>query len=540
MERVGCGVVQAVAGAMKDLLFPLLVVLVPALAAAQQWTVYGGDLASTRFSPLDQINASNVNRLVVKWMFHTGVPGVFEATPLFEDGVLYFTGPSGYAWALDARTGRSLWQYERAIPAKIGLCCGPVNRGFALAGNRLFLVTIDAHVEALDKKTGQLLWDKVLADYKQGYSATAAPLVVKDKVIVGMAGAEFANRGFVDAYSFTGERLWRLWTIPAPGEPGSETWKDGGDAWKRGGGSTWVTGSYDADLNLLYWGTGNPGPDLNRGVRPGDNLYSNSLLAIDPDTGKLKWHFQFTPHDTHDWDGVNEPVLADIEVSGARRKALLHADRNGFFYALDRANGTFIYGFPYIEQTWAKGLDASGRPIPIPGLDPTKEGTVVCPGLGGGKNWNPMAYNPQTHLVYVPSFESCEKFSVDELLEPRPFLMWMGSVHEAAGATPAWSALRAFDANTGKRIWEFKATTAGRDAALATAGDLVFSGDAEGYFTALHARTGKVLWRLPTGILGGEPGRGIAAPAVTYLLDGKQQVAVVAGSSMFAFQLIER
>jgi alcohol dehydrogenase (cytochrome c) len=511
----------------------------PFSSAAQDWKTYGGDLASTRFSPLRQINASNVDRLVVNWVFQTGVPGKYEATPLYEDGILYFTGPAGWAWAVDARTGRTLWQWERPIPSKLGLCCGPVNRGFALAGNRLFTVTIDAHVITLDKRTGQLIRDVAMADYKQGYSATAAPLLVKDKIIVGMAGAEFANRGFIDAYSITtGERVWRFWTIPAPGEPGSESWQDGKDAWKRGGGSTWVTGSYDPELNLVYWGTGNPAPDLNRAPRPGDNLYSNSMVALDADTGKLKWYFQFTPHDTHDWDGVSEPVLADLTIDGKPRKVLLQADRNGFFYALDRVTGEFIYGFPFVHQTWAKGLDAKGRPIVNPGLDPTRDGMVVCPSLGGGKNWNHMAYNPETGMAYVPSAEGCEKFFIDDLPEPEPMRMWMGSIHESDTATPQWGALRAFDAKTGKLAWEFKTMTPERGSALTTGGNLVFIGDSQGYFIAFDARDGKVLWKMQTGAGAGRGG-GVSAPAITYMLDGKQQVAVIAGTSLFTFQLHE-
>jgi|SRR5579884_278044 len=508
-------------------------------SAAQEWKIYGGDLSSTRFSPLNQINTSNVNRLTVNWVFQTGVPGKFEATPLFENGILYFTGPGGYAWAVDARTGRVLWNFERPIPSKIGLCCGPVNRGFALAGNRLITVTIDAHVIALDKRTGALLWDTTMADYTKGYSATAAPLLVKDKVIVGMAGAEFANRGFIDAYSVaTGERAWRFWTIPSPGEPGSETWKDGKNFWQFGGGSTWGTGSYDPELNLVYWGTGNPGPDLNSDVRPGDNLYTNSMVALDADTGKLKWHFQFTPHDTHDWDSISEPILADVNINGTPRKVLLQANRNGFFYALDRTNGRFIYGFPYVHQTWAKGLDQNGRPIVVPGMEPTKEGKVVCPSLGGGKNWNHAAYNPQTGLMYVPSAEGCEKFFIDDLPEPEPFRMWMGSIHETIGTTPQWGAVRAYDVRTGKLAWEFKTITPERGSALTTGGNLLFIGDSQGYFTAFDATNGKVLWKINTGSGSGRGG-GVSAPAITYMLDGKQQIAVIAGQSLFAFQLLE-
>ena len=284
---------------MPRSLFLLVCLSIPWRLGAQEWTVYGGNAASTRFSPLKQINSANVGRLAVNWALQTGVPGKYETTPLFENGILYFTGPSGHAWGIDARTGRTLWHFARPIPKKMGICCGPVNRGFALAGNRLFLVTVDAHVIALDKRTGQLLWDTIMDDYKKGYSATGAPLLVKDKIVVGMAGGDYANRGFLDAYSLsTGERMWRIWTTPGPGEPGSETWQDKKNLWQSGGGSTWVTGSYDPQLNLVYWGTGNPGPDLIGDVRPGDNLYTNSMLAVDADSGKLKWHFQFTPHDT--------------------------------------------------------------------------------------------------------------------------------------------------------------------------------------------------------------------------------------------------
>jgi alcohol dehydrogenase (cytochrome c) len=522
---------------MPHSLFLLACLSIPWSLGAQEWTVYGGDAASTRFSPLKQIDSANVGRLAVSWVLQTGVPGKYETTPLFENGILYFTGPSGHAWGIDARTGRTLWHFSRAIPKKMGICCGPVNRGFALAGNRLFLVTVDAHVIALDKRTGQLLWDTIMDDYKKGYSATGAPLLVKDKIVVGMAGGDYANRGFLDAYSLsTGERIWRIWTTPGPGEPGSETWQDKKNLWQSGGGSTWVTGSYDPQLNLVYWGTGNPGPDLIGDVRPGDNLYTNSMLAVDADSGKLKWFFQFTPHDTHDWDAVSEPILADVEIGGAARKILLQANRNGFLYALDRATGKFIYGVPFVHQTWAKGLDAAGRPILVPGMDPTTEGKIVCPSLSGGKNWNHAAYNPDTGLIYVPSSEGCEKFMIDNKVpEPDPLRIWLGSYHETSPETPQWGAVRAFDARDGKLVWEFKTLSPQHGSMLTTAGDLVFIGDTQGYFTAFHGRTGKVLWKMNTGAAG----QGISAPAITYLLDGKQQVAVVAGTSLYTFQLIE-
>ncbi len=511
-----------------------------AYAQQGEWKTYANDDSATRFSPLKQINASNVNRLTVNWVMQTGVPGKYETTSLFENGILYSTGPSGHAWAIDARTGRALWHFDRALPTRgLGVCCGPLNRGFALAGDRLFMSTVDAHLLALDKKTGTMLWDSTTADYKQGYSATAAPLIVKDKVIVGMAGAEFAIRGFVDAYSIeTGERIWRFWTVPGPGEPGAETWQDTTEAWKRGGGSTWGTGSFDPKLNLVYWGIGNPGPDLNAKVRPGDNLYTNSIVALDPDTGKIKWHFQNTPSDTHDWDGISEPILADVKMNGQDRKIVLQANRNGFFYALDRTNGKFIYGFPFVHQTWAQGLDANGRPIKVPGLDPTKEGQEVCPSLGGGKNWNHAAYNPETGMMYVPASEGCEIFYISEIEVPEPPRMWMGSIHERATDYPQTGSMQAIDAATGKKVWEFKTIAGMRGSVLTTGGDLVFYGDGFGYLMAFHARTGKVLWKMNTGAGIGRVG-GISAPPMTYLLDGKQHINVFAGGAMFDFTLME-
>jgi alcohol dehydrogenase (cytochrome c) len=405
----------------------------------------------------------------------------------------------------------------------------------------LFLATLDAHLLALDKKTGAIVWDTEIADYRDGYTATAAPLIVKDKIIVGIAGAEFATRGFLDAYSIeTGERLWRFWTVPAPGEPGSETWLDGQDAWKRGGGTTWVTGSYDPELNLLYWGTGNPAPDFNASVRPGDNLYTNSIIAVDADTGKLKWHFQPTPGDTHDWDSVSEPILAELTVRGEKRQALLQANRNGFFYALDRATGRFLQGFPFVHQTWARGLDANGRPLVIPGMEPTENGQETCPSMGGGKNWNHIAYNPETGLVYVPVGEGCDIFFTRKIEEPEPFVAWFGSVSERSPANPHTGALRAYDPANGKMAWEYKTIVPLRGSALTTAGDLVFIGDTFGFFSAFHARNGKVLWKMNTGADASNLGnivRGVVGPPVTYLLDGRQHVAIIAGGTMYDFAL---
>ncbi|MBI3668054.1 MAG: PQQ-binding-like beta-propeller repeat protein, partial [Acidobacteria bacterium] len=326
------------------------------------WLTYSGNYNAHRYSRLNQINTSNVKRLKTAWVYQNQTTHYFETTPLVVDGVMYITEPPSDVTALDTRTGRPLWQYRRTTPKDVRVCCGQVNRGLAALDDLVFIGTVDAHLIALDAKSGIVRWDVVVADYKTGHAITAAPLAVKDKVIVGIAGGEYGVRGFVDAYEAkTGKPAWRFWTIPAPGEPGNETWA--GDSWKTGSATTWVTGSYDPELNLIYWGTGNPGPDWNADVRAGDNLYTDCLLALDADTGKLKWHFQFTPHDGHDWDSVEIPVLVDGEVRGQRRKLVLFANRNAFYYVLDRQSGEFLSGKPFAKQTWAKGLDDRGRPI---------------------------------------------------------------------------------------------------------------------------------------------------------------------------------
>ena len=334
----------------------------------------------------------------MQWAFQTNTLGKFESTPLVLNGIMYFTGPNNTAWAVDARTGRQIWAYRRDLPEGIDVCCGRVNRGFAVLGERLFINTLDAHLLALDMKTGAVVWDSVMADYTQGYSATSAPLIVKDKVIVGIAGAEYGIRGFIDAYdAVTGKLAWRFWVVPEPGVKGNETWE--GDSWKRGGGSTWVTGSYDPALNLIYWGTGNPGPDLYGHDRDGDNLYTDSVVALDGDTGVLKWHYQFTPHDTHDWDATQVPVLADRVIGGVPRKVLLFANRNGFYYTLDRVNGSLLASRPFVRTTWAEKINPDGRPAVLPNTDPTEKGTEVCPDITGGTNFQSPAYNPKTGLL---------------------------------------------------------------------------------------------------------------------------------------------
>ena len=337
------------------------------------WLTYNGDYRSHHYSTLKQITAENVHGLRAKWIYQMHKQKV-ESTPIVVDGVMYVTRPPSDLIALDAETGRALWTYEhRLLPGRVYVCCGEVNRGVAILGSTLFLSTLDAKLIALDARAGRVLWKRDLADPSLNYTATGAPLAIKDKVIVGIAGAEGGIRGFLDAYDArTGERAWRFWTIPAPGEPGAETWV--GESWRYGGGSTWLTGSYDPDLNLLYWGTGNPGPDYNGDVRPGDNLYSCSLLALDPDTGTLKWHFQLTPHDTRDWDATQVPVLLDAAVDGRLRKLVVMPSRNGFYYALDRQSGEFLFAKPFVKQTWAKEIDKKGRPIVNPARNRRQRG----------------------------------------------------------------------------------------------------------------------------------------------------------------------
>src|SRR5687768_6314744 len=376
-----------------------------------KWLSYHGDYNGQRHSPLTQITPENVHQLSAQWTFQTGVLGSFQATPIVIDGVIYITGFQNTAWAIDARSGRRIWQYRRNLPNDLHNCCGPVNRGFAVFGDRLFMTTIDAHLLALDMKTGSVLYDIELADYKVGYSATVAPLVVKDKVIIGIAGAEYGIRGFIEAFDpQTGKKLWRFYTVAGPGEPGGETWPKGTDAYLRGGGSIWVTGTYDPEQNLVFFGTGNPGPDYWSAVREGDNLYTASVVALNADTGKLEWHFQFTPHAVHDWDATQVPVLADLTINNQPRKTLLFANRNGFFYVLDRTNGRMILAKLFIHQTWAKEISPEGRPILLPGNVPNEEGTRTCPDFGGGTSFFSPSYDPAQRLFFVNARETCATY----------------------------------------------------------------------------------------------------------------------------------
>ena len=495
---------------------------IASLAFAQDWTSYGKNELGWRYSELDQINIQTISRLRPEWMYQTNTPGKNETTPLVFDGMMYVTGPSNTAWALDAITGRPIWSYKKALPANVNLCCGQVNRGFARRGNTLYKVNLEGTLVALDAKSGTTLWESTLEDYKKGYSATSAPLIVKNLVVTGMAGAEYGTRGFIDAYDADiGKRVWRVYTV-AEGGP---SWS--ADSWKRGGGSTWITGTYDPGLNLIYWGTGNPGPDMDGSVRLGDNLYTCSLIAIDADTGKIKWHFQFTPHDVHDWDAIGDPVLTDLVIDGRTVKAVIQANRNGFFYALDRTNGKVLVSKAYTRVTWADGIGPDGRPVPIAGQDPTEEGNRTCPGMPGGHNWQATAYSPQTGLYYFTSTERCMLFfkTKQEFKE--------GQWYQASTIgrdEPGNGRIDAIDPKTGKLAWFFETVTSPTGGVLATAGGLVFSGDAEGYLIALDAKTGKPVWRFQTGGT-------VIAPPISYALNGRQYVAVAAGQTIITFAL---
>jgi alcohol dehydrogenase (cytochrome c) len=502
--------------------------LVQAASEPANWLTYSGNYQGHRHSPLAQITPANVARVRPVWVYQSREAGKLETSPIVIDGVLYLTEKPHIVTALDGRTGRPLWSYRRPR-VKVSTCCGEVNRGPAALGDGLYYATLDAHLVALDRRTGTLRWDVEVADYKLGHSMTVAPLAVKDKIIAGISGGEFGIRGFLDAYDAkTGKRAWRLWTVPGKGEPGNETWK--GDSWRTGGAPTWVTGSYDPALDLLYWGTGNPAPDYNGDNRTGDNLYSNSLLAIDPDSGKLRWHFQYTPHDLHDWDSNQVPVLIDAVFAGRARKLVAHANRNAFFYLLDRVTGEFLLGVPYAKQTWAKGLDPRGRPIRHPGMEPSETGTLVYPGLAGATNWYSPAYNPATGLLYVQTHEDYAQIFYKRAGAHKPGGRFEGGSARDIEGSEHFGVIKAIQPTTGKVVWQFPLHSAPSGGVLSTAGGLVWSGNREGTFFALDARTGKPLWRFQTGGI-------IWANPTAFAVDGRQHVLIPAGSAIFVFAL---
>jgi alcohol dehydrogenase (cytochrome c) len=493
------------------------------------WLTYSGNYRSHRFSPLTGITRDNVTRLKPAWIYQVRRTGIVETSPIVADGVMYITEPPSTVTALDVRTGRPLWSYSPSVPPDvIVIGSPPVNRGVAILGDSVFVGTVHGHLIALDAKSGAVRWDTVVNDNKFGYYLTSAPLALDGRILVGVSGAEAGIRGFLDAYDpKTGTRVWRTHTIPAPGEPGSETWS--GDSWKNGGGSAWLTGSFDPELNLVYWGTGNPGPDWNGDLRPGDNLYTCSLIALNPADGKTKWHFQFTPHDIHDWDSNEIPVLFDATINGRPRKLVAMANRNAFYYVLDRETGEFLSAAPYAKQTWAERIDAKGRPIRRAGTEPSLEGTLVFPNIQGASNWPSPSYSPQTGLFYQAAREMGTFFFKGEpqYKAGEPFVAGGG---RAVNGDDAWGAIRALEATTGKLKWEFKLISPPMSGVLSTAGGLVFGGTDEGNFFALDAATGTPLWDLQ---LGGA----IRANPISFGVDGKQYVAIAAGYAIFVFGL---
>jgi len=496
-----------------------------------EWPTYHGQLSGNRYSTLDQVNPRNVNQLAPRWIFP--IPGArhLEVTPVVAGGVMYVTNVNA-AWALDAATGREIWHYER--PRSKGLsgdAAGGINRGVALMGDRVFMVTDNAHLLALHRLTGALLWDIRMADSGENYGATSAPLVVKDLVISGTSGGDEGIRGFVSGYSTaTGKRAWRFWTVPAPGEPAAATWV--GRAGEHGCASTWLTGTYDAGTDTLFWPVGNPCPDFNGDERKGDNLYSDSVVALDPATGALKWHYQFTPHDLHDWDATETPMLVDATYGGRPRQLLLHGDRNGFFYVLDRTNGQFLSAAPFVHAlTWASGIGKDGRPVLLPGSEPTAAGARACPSMDGATNWMSTAFDPGRRLFYLMALEKCNVFSKSSAEWKAGESYYNGGTREVRGETPR-QYLRALDLDTGKIAWEVPQTGESESwgGALATSAGLLFYCDDSGAFAAVDSGSGVPLWHMQLNT-------SWKASPMTYLVKGRQFVAVAAGGNVVSFAL---
>jgi alcohol dehydrogenase (cytochrome c) len=498
------------------------------------WLSYSGTPLNHRYTPLTQITPANVKNLQQQWIWQARSLEKFEATPLVVDGVMYTVEAPNNVVALDAATGRPFWTFTYTPAPEGRPCCGRVNRGVAILGDTLFMGTIDAHLIAIDAKSGQQIWKTEVAKASERYSITHNPLIVKDKVIVGTGGGDGPIRGYISAFDAKkGKEVWRFYTIPGPGEPGNETWS--GDSWKTGGTGVWNAGAYDAETNLVFFGTGNPAPDWDGRVRLGDNLYSDSVVALDADTGKLKWYYQFTPHDELDYDSTQVPVLADIEWQGRPRKVMLWANRNGVFYVLDRTTGEFLKGKPYVKVNWMDGFDAKGRPNQV--KFPTPEGTLFHPHVHGATNWAPPAFSPRTGLFYVATWEDSGSVAVEGQF---PRAQSANTRQTAMGQTnlvpfynkdgETYGVVRALDPKTLDRKWEFRMTDITWAGVLATASDLVFSGGRDGYFLALDARSGELLWKASVG---GQ----INAGAMSYSVNGKQYVAIAAGNALFAYAL---
>ena len=496
--------------------------------ASSEWLTYSGSVNGQRYSRLAEITPANVSQLRMLWSHQFESAGKIEATPLVVDGVMFIALPPASVVALDVKSGKAIWTYTRTIAPDLPLCCGVVNRGVAILGETLFLGTLDGYLVAINARTGQPIWEKLVADPEAGYTLTGAPLIAGQLLVIGTAGGEYGVRGFLDAYDpTTGARRWRFNTIPGPGDVGHDTWKN--DAWKTGGGPTWVTGSYDPSLDLVYWGVGNPAPDFSGDVRPGDNLFTNSVIALHADTGRLAWYFQFTPHDEHDWDSTQTPILADVVIDAHLRKVICWANRNGFYYVLDRTTGKFISGIPFVEMNWASGLDSNGRPVLTAASGLSVAGQLTKPGANGGTNWQNPAFDPARSIVFVPATEGASVYTKTPDVRRGANGLFMGS---SGLATPTTEVVRALDAATGMRKWEYfspRADALGYSGLLATRGGLVF-GASGGTLFALDSETGHEPWRVPLG------GGTLSAP-VSFARDGRQVVAVAAGRTLFLFGL---
>jgi alcohol dehydrogenase (cytochrome c) len=497
------------------------------VTSQKDWPTYNGDPGGNRHTTLAGITPANAGRLTPKWMFELSGAGRLQTTPVVAGGIMYVTA-TNECYALDAGSGREIWHFRRAKTP--GTAAG-TNRGVAVAGDRLFMQTDHAHILALNRWTGEPIWDTEMADYRQSYFATSAPLVTGSVVVAGVGGGEHGTRGFLAAYDIeTGKEVWRFWTVPKPGEPGSETWQ--GKGIERPGAPTWFTGTYDPALDIVYWPTGNPAAEYYGDDRKGDNLYSDCVLALEAKTGKLKWYFQFTPHDLWDWDATETPMLVDAQWQGRPRKLLLHGNRNGFFYVLDRTDGKLLLAKQFIRQlTWAKGIDEQGRPIRVPGQEPSPQGTRVCPSQDGATNWFSPSYSPQTGLFYMQTFEKCSIYTKADPGEWRPGRTYLGGTQRRT-TEKAERILRALDIQTGKVVWELPQPGPGESwgGTLATSTGLVIFGEEGGALMAADARTGKPLWSFPTNTLW-------KASPMTYQFDGRQYVAVAAGSTVIAFGL---
>lgn len=494
------------------------------------WPTYNGDYTGRRYSGLTQITPANVGQLRAQWVFHSRNAGTLEVTPVVVNGVMYITA-SNDAYALNATDGQLLWHYSRPVTeGLIDDASGHISRGVALWGDRLYMETDNAHLLCLDARSGHLIWDVAYADWNKNYGATSAPLLVKGKVIVGTSGGDDGVRGFIAAFDAqTGALAWRRWTIPGPGEFGSSSWP--GDIYEHGGGTAWMPGTFDPELNTLYWGTGNAAPDYDGNVRPGDDLYTACVLALDPDTGKVKWYFQFTPHDLYDYDGEETPVLVDRIYQGQPRKLLIEANRNGFIYILDRTNGKFLSATKFADPlNWAKGIDAQGRPI-FSDVKPSDNGTLTCPGEAGATNWYSPAYNEETQLFYFLALDDCTvNYTAPEKFEEGKEYYATGARHAPNGRGK--KKLLAFDPSSGKFAWINPQV--GRvhswGGVMTTATGLVFFTDDSDSFEAVDARTGKSLWHFNTG-------QSLHASPMSYAVNGKQYMAIASGDDLFTFAL---